>query len=87
MSEPQWEAYSKNPARGSRFLGNAVHDATNAALKNQFGNRFQYNRIGPDFLDKLTGKFIELTTPGQVRSHLAKGGLYELASYATYLLP
>jgi hypothetical protein len=87
MSQAQWAAYAKNPAAGSRFLGNAVHDATNAALKLAYGNRFQYNRIGPDFLDTLTGQLIELTTQGQIGAHLAKGGLYDIAAYATYFLP
>ncbi len=30
---------------------------------------------------------IELTTPGQVSAHMAKGGAYLFAQYATYTLP
>ena len=68
-------------------MGQAVHTATAADLNVQFPGRFEYSRIGPDFLHLPTGQLIELTTPGQVASHVAKGGEYATASYATYNLP
>jgi hypothetical protein len=86
MTEKQVEAYLKNPAAGSRFLGTAVHDATAEALEKQYTSRFIYNRIGPDFLDKTTGKLIELTTPRQVGVHLARPG-YDGVTISTYTLP
>jgi RHS repeat-associated protein len=87
LSEEQQLAYAENPAAGSRILGTAVHNATDTALFNQYGGGFQYNAVGPDFLDTQTGEFIELTTPGQVARHWAKGGAYNNAEYATYVLP
>jgi hypothetical protein len=87
LKEGQWNAYIKDPAAGSRFLGTAVHKATAAMLEKIFPGRFRYNNIGPDFFDTLTGKFIELTTPGQIARHIAKGGLYDLSEYAKYILP
>jgi hypothetical protein len=79
--------YAQNPAAGSRYLGKAVHEATAEALKKLYPGRFEYNRIGPDFRDALTRELIELTTPGQVAAHIAKGGAYVAAKYATYILP
>jgi hypothetical protein len=87
MTPGQYAAYSANPAAGSRFLGTAVHNATNASLQNAYPGRFIYNTIGPDFLDTTTGQFVDLTTPGQVAAHVAKGGAYSAAKYATYVLP
>jgi len=88
LSPDQKIAYFNNPAAGSRFLGTAVHERTAAELLGEsYGGRFTYNRVGPDFLDKTTGRYIELTTPGQVARHAAKGGLYNNAEYSTYVLP
>jgi hypothetical protein len=87
LSKPEWKAYLKNPAKGARFLGTAVHRATAEALETLFPGRFNYNRMGPDFFDNVTGHFIELTTKAQEAAHKLKGGLYDVAKYATYLLP
>jgi hypothetical protein len=85
LSPRQWAAYSVNPANGSRFLGSAVHEATAATLRQLYPGRFLYNRVGPDFIDTMTGEVLELTTPGQVRAHMAKPG-YRV-TYSTYDLP
>ena len=83
MSEAEQAAYAANPARGSRFLGQAVHNATAETLDLLYPNRFVYSRIGPDFLDKATGEMIELTTPGSKAAHMVKEG-YENVKYALY---
>jgi hypothetical protein len=41
-------------------------------------------RVSPDFLEEATGNMVELTTPGQVGAHVARGGDYVNALYATY---
>jgi RHS repeat-associated protein len=87
MSENQIAAYNRNPVGGSRFMGTAVHDATFKSVATEFPGRFTYNRVGPDFFDTWTGQYIELTTPGQVASHIARGGAYTTARYATYVFP
>jgi RHS repeat-associated protein len=87
MTQGQYTAYSANPEAGSRFLGTAVHNATNTALQNAYPGRFIYNTVGPDFLDTTTGQFVDLTTPGQVAAHVAKGEAYAAAKYATYVVP
>lgn len=86
MSDAQQAAFDANPAAGSRFLGTAVHNATNEALQEAFPGRFIYQTAGPDFIDTTTGEMIELTTPGQVASHLAKAG-YNGVTVSTYVLP
>ena len=62
------------------FMGTAVHKATAEELWPQFA----YRTVGPDFLEKETGTMVELTTPGQVGAHVARGGDYVNALYATY---
>jgi hypothetical protein len=86
MSDGQLAAYLANPAAGSRFLGTAVHDATADVLGSAYPGRFVYSTIGPDFTDMTTGELIELTTPGQVASHLARPG-YNGVTISTYTLP
>jgi hypothetical protein len=86
MSRAERLAFEANPAGGSRFLGQAVHRATRDALEEQFPGRFIYRTRGIDFVDTSTGEMIELTTPSQVASHMARPG-YRGASYATYWLP
>jgi hypothetical protein len=86
MTEKQLDAYLRNPAAGSRFLGTAVHDATAEALQMRYPYRFTYNLIGPDFLERTTGELIELTTPRQVGAHLARPG-YGRVTISTYTLP
>jgi RHS repeat-associated protein len=87
LSDAQKKVYNSNPAAGSRFLGTAVHKSTADALRDLYNGRFKYNTVGPDFLDTVTKELVELTTPGQVASHVAKGGAYLAAKYATYVLP
>jgi RHS repeat-associated protein len=84
MSPAEYRAYMRNPARNSRFLGTAVHRATATELERLYPGRFAYNLVGPDFYDAIAGESIELTTPGQVSAHVAKGGAYATSKYATY---
>jgi hypothetical protein len=86
LSRAQCRAYAADPAKGSRFLGTAVHEATDAVLQAQYGTRFLYRRAGADFIDTMTGEVIELTTAGQVGVHMAKPG-YRWVTYSTYTLP
>jgi len=74
MTPREQAAYLRDPARGSRFEGQAVHRATRDALKAKHGDRFEYRTRGPDFLDKQTGQQIELTTPAGVAEHAARPG-------------
>ncbi|WP_175927450.1 RHS repeat-associated core domain-containing protein [Burkholderia cepacia] len=69
MSRGEQAAYLEDPDNGWHFLGQAVHNATADTLQQLYGDRFQYNRVGPDFLDTQTGEIIELTTPGAVSSY------------------
>lgn len=70
------------------FTGTAVHNKADDLLRELHGDRFIYSsNNGPDFLDTTTGKHIEVTTPGQVSRHKAKGPEYENAEYVTYDLP
>jgi hypothetical protein len=87
LTPAEQAALARAPNLGSRFLGQAVHRATDAALSADYPGRFVYSTRGVDFYDTTTGAMIELTTPGQVFSHLARGGAYLYAQYATYTLP
>jgi hypothetical protein len=70
LSRAEQKAYLANPARGSRFLGQAVHRATAGELERQYPGRFTHHLKGPDFVDGQTGHVIELTTPNQVAAHM-----------------
>lgn len=83
MSVAERNAYLANPAAGSRFLGQAVHNATDKSLQFLYPNRFVYSRIGPDFLDNATGEMIELTTTAAKDAHARKAG-YETVKWALY---
>ncbi|MFI7588201.1 polymorphic toxin-type HINT domain-containing protein [Spongisporangium articulatum] len=88
LSQASQEAVAREGWLRSPMLGHAVHDGTAARLNELFKGRFTYNRSrGPDFTDTWTGAVVELTTPGQVGAHLARGGAYETVTYATYALP
>ena len=87
MTQGQYNAYINTPAVASAQYGTAVHRATANALENLYPGVYKYNTIGPDFLNTTTGQYIELTTPGQVAAHAAKGGAYTNAAYATYVIP
>jgi hypothetical protein len=77
-------AYLSNTAGGSRFLGQAVHRATDQSLQATNPGRFIYSTRGPDFVDTLTGEIIELTTPGQVAPHALRD---PFTNIVTYVLP
>jgi hypothetical protein len=83
MTEGERAAYVANPAKGSRFVGTAVHRATRDALAERFPGRFQYRTRGPDFLNRLTGREIELTTPAAKAAHAARPG-YQNAEIVTH---
>ena len=85
LSPREIAAFDANPEAGSRYLGQAVHRATRDALAQEFPDRFWYRNRGIDFVDKWTGEMIELTTPGQRASHIARPG-YAGAGYAHYQL-
>lgn len=74
-----------DPGLTSRMLGQAVHRSTANALQRAHPNRFLYRTRGPDFVDRTTGEMLELTTPGQVGSHLARPG-YAGVTMCTYVL-
>jgi len=74
----------KDPRTAPMAIGTAVHNATWAALREQFPGRFQYFATrGMDFLDKATGEFIELTTKAQQAYKEWKYGV-DAGSIATY---
>ena len=83
MTVAERNAYLANPAAGSRFLGQAVHNATDLGLREQYPGRFIYSRIGPDFLDTVTGEMIELTTTAAKAAHARKPG-YDAVNWALY---
>lgn len=83
MSPKEAAAYLADPAKGSRFLGTAAHRATRDALEQAHPGRFQYRGRGPDFLERATGKEIELTTSKSVAEHAARPG-YGNAKIVTY---
>jgi RHS repeat-associated protein len=73
MTPGELRAYLRNPSKGSRWLGHALHRATYERLRALFGRRFRYNPThGPDFLDSKTGRFIELTTHRQLQQHIRR---------------
>ncbi|MFN2537802.1 MAG: RHS repeat-associated core domain-containing protein [Mycobacteriales bacterium] len=85
LSLRETRRYNANPARGSRFLGQAFHRAVAIELRDQYPGRFAYRTRGPDFLDTTSGKTVELTTPEQVGIHQERPG-YGDTTYATYRL-
>lgn len=68
------DAQRRAIANGRGGFGSIVHDRAAALLEERYGDRFEYRRRGVDFYDTLTGRHIELTTIGQKRSHMDKGG-------------
>jgi len=68
-----------------QYRGSEVHKLVAAKLRDRYGDRFRYRTKGVDFLDTLTGKLIELTTPGQVAGHKRRPDSdYDTCDYATY---
>ena len=86
LSPVERAAMDDNPGLASRMLGQAVHRLTADALDEAYPGRFLYFTRGPDFVDTETGEMLELTTPGQVASHLARPG-YDGVTMCTYVLP
>jgi RHS repeat-associated protein len=86
LSAAERAAMTENPGLGNAFLGQAVHRNTASALEEAFPGRFWYRTRGPDFVDRWTGEMLELTTPGQVGSHLARPG-YANVTMCTYVVP
>ena len=73
MTSGERIAYRRDPAKGARYIGHAVHRATNARLRTLFRGRFEYNPTrGPDLEDLRTGRRIELTTRASVRRHMRR---------------
>jgi hypothetical protein len=87
IPETLQQEFVRTPKMSQYILGQGVHEATEKALERLYPGRFEYRKIGPDFFDNVAGREIELTTPGQVNAHVAKGGAYSTADYATYVLP
>ena len=74
MSPKEINAYLADPSKGQRFMGTAVHRATEASLQKLHPGRFNYNATRPyDFIDKVTGQAIELTTKKGVKTHINRG--------------
>ncbi len=67
-------AFLRNPAKGARFLGTAIHRATANRLNVLYPGRFNYHATRQfDFLDRVTGEAIELTTRRGAASHAERG--------------
>ncbi|MBC7274912.1 RHS repeat-associated core domain-containing protein [Nocardioides sp.] len=86
LSAAERAAMEAEPSLTARMLGQAVHRNTAEALEQAYPGRFIYRTRGPDFVDTTTGEMLELTTPGQVGSHLARPG-YADVTICTYVLP
>ena len=84
LTPAEKNAYRQNPQKGSRFLGQAIHRGTDEQAELEFPDRFKYNLKGPDFLDKLTKEYVELTTPGCKREHELR---YPGIEIVTYTMP
>jgi hypothetical protein len=87
VTDEQWRAVNKSEKGWARLWqarGHIVHDRTAARLAAQYGRRFVYHRVGVDFFDRQTGRWVELTTRGELKKHRDKGGDYETCDYALY---
>jgi hypothetical protein len=72
MKPGQWNAFIKNSKVASMQLGQGMHNGINEILEEIYGERFRYFRKGPDFLDTLTGEYIEVTTVKQLTEHMKR---------------
>ena len=72
----------------NKFIGQAVHRATAAALR-ESGSKGVYRTLGPDFKLVSNGNsfFVELTTKSQVAVKYAKAGEYTDALVVVYRWP
>lgn len=87
LSQAERAAMEETPELASRMLGQSVHRSTADALEQSYPGRFWYRTRGPDFVDRWTGEMLELTTPGQVASHVARPGYGRSITMCTYVLP
>lgn len=87
LSGPQSRALANRPYLDRAFAGTHVHEETASILEMTYPTRFKYNRVGVDFLDRLTGEKIELTTEKAIAEHVRRGGDYLTATYVTYRIP
>jgi hypothetical protein len=62
------------------YIGQEIVKTTSLKVR---ADGWRVNRRGVDFVTP-TGKKIELTTPGRVNAHFAKGGDYKTVEYSTY---
>jgi RHS repeat-associated protein len=73
MTDAERAAFDRNPRRGSRFVGTALHRAVQQELSRQHPGRFRYSpNRGPDFVNQRTGARVDITT--QRRYHNAAAG-------------
>jgi RHS repeat-associated protein len=87
MTDPEREAFERDPRRGSRFVGTAFHRAVRYQLQQRYPGRFNYSpNRGPDFTNRRTGARVDITTPRQVRAHTQRPG-YSGVRYITYAFP
>jgi RHS repeat-associated protein len=85
LTQAQRDALARSPGLLKAFLGTAVHNA----VAQELGETAVYfSSSGPDFryFAEDPEAIVELTTPGQVAAHVARGGLYEDAEIVTYTL-
>jgi len=87
LSQAEQDAARTEPWLETVFTGGAVHRETASQLDIRFPGQFTYSGRGPDFTHVASGTKIELTTPGQVSTHVNRRGEYVTAQYATYLMP
>ncbi|HEV7145393.1 MAG TPA: RHS repeat-associated core domain-containing protein [Pedococcus sp.] len=67
------------------WIGKALERQVWKYLRADYGDRFTHNPSrGPDFYDKYSSTYVELTTVAGEAPHMARGGAYLSATYALY---
>jgi hypothetical protein len=72
----QFSAIQNNPSLRPMYRGNRIDVMARGFVKEDPALTFlqsSYNR-GPDFVDPLTGRWWDMTTPGQWPAHVQKYG-------------
>jgi RHS repeat-associated protein len=90
FSAAQSRAARKYKSLQSAYKGTQYHNDVADEVRRIAGRRFQYNRRGPDFLDRRTRVRVELTTKGQLSRHYARPGYGRpsvMMRYVRYGLP
>jgi hypothetical protein len=98
LTAKEWAAYQEAVwagGSGGLQVGKAVERATRDRLEQLYPGRFDFNPSnGPDFYDRYTRKYTELTTPGQVAAKERKYQGYYFGKrgngpveVSTYVLP